>query len=98
MEDIARLRHGGSCEVGAWRLVWLRGGEDRRGGMDAPGAHYRSLISSRRMCSSVLYKYFYTFNNELVICPCIATVYKIFDKILVHNYYIKRNKVAYQWW
>jgi hypothetical protein len=46
MEDIARLRHGGSCEVGAWRLVWLHGGEDGRGGMDAPGAHCRSLISS----------------------------------------------------
>ena len=29
----------------------------------------------------------------LGICPCVATVYKIFDKISVHNDYI--NQISY---
>jgi hypothetical protein len=43
------------------------------------------------MCVCVWCVFSYFFNRILVRCPCVATAYKIFHKILVHKNYIKTN-------
>jgi hypothetical protein len=44
-----------------------------------------------RTCVCVWCVFSYFLNTILVRCPCVATTYKIFHKILVHNDYIKTN-------